>query len=414
MGQPELAEAGSAKWWILGGLWLLYASFGLIVASVAPMVIDIETSLDMSHAAMGSVMGAWQLVYIFAAIPCGMLLDRIGGRYALLMAAALIGVSALGRAVASDYWSFLIAVMVFGVGGPIISSGAPKVVAEYFTGSQRGFAMGVYMTGPAVGGVVCLTLTNAYFLPLFEMNWRYVMGLWGFVALGAGAIWWLLSTWLGVDQRAAANRVEATPQLQIMAELIKAPAVRVLLCMSVGVFLYNHGLNNWLPELLRQGGKTPVQAGYWAALPTLVGIAGSLLIPRLATPQRRFHILIFLCFAALLASVLLQTIDNLTLSSGLILQGVARSSLMTVLILTLVELPGIGEQRIGVASGMFFSAAEVGGMLGPLGMGVIYDATGGFTASLATLSVVSVAMIGGALYLRHLASESAGVSANLR
>ena len=405
MGQPEIAGHSSGKWWILGGLWLLYASFGLVVASVAPMVQDILQELSMSHSAMGSVMGAWQLVYIFAAIPCGILLDRIGGRYALLMAAALIGASALGRAFATDYWSFLLAVMLFGIGGPIVSSGAPKVVAEYFTGSQRGLAMGIYMTGPAIGGVVCLTMTNAFFLPLFDMNWRYVMALWGVVALVAGAIWWLLASVLQVDKRSAANRTESTPQLQIMAELIKAPAVRVLLMMSVGVFLYNHGLNNWLPELLKQGGKTSVQAGYWAALPTLVGIVGSLLIPRLATPARRFHILIFLCVAALLASVLLQALDNVTLTTGLILQGIARSSLMTVLILTLVELPGIGEQRVGVASGMFFSAAEVGGMLGPLGMGVIYDVSGGFSASLWSLSVVSAAMIGGALYLRTLAGR---------
>ncbi|XOV84873.1 MAG: CynX/NimT family MFS transporter [bacterium] len=405
MGQPESGRAAGGKWWILAGLWLLYASFGLVVASVAPMVQDILAELSMSHSAMGSVMGAWQLVYIFAAIPCGILLDRIGGRYALLMAAALIGASALGRAFATDYFSFLIAVMLFGVGGPIVSSGAPKVVAEYFTGSQRGLAMGIYMTGPAIGGVVCLTMTNAFFLPLFDMNWRAVMALWGVVALFAGGIWWLLASILQVDKRSAANRAESTPQLQIMAELIKAPAVRVLLLMSVGVFLYNHGLNNWLPELLRQGGKSAVQAGYWAALPTVVGILGSLLIPRLATPERRFHILIVLCLAALLASVLLQALDNITLTTGLILQGVARSSLMTVLILTLVELPGIGEQRVGVASGMFFSAAEIGGMLGPLGMGVIFDVTGGFSASLWSLSIVSAAMIGGAFYLKRLAGR---------
>ena len=75
MGQPEITAAVSGKWWILAGLWLLYASFGLVVASVAPMVQDILTELSMSHSAMGSVMGAWQLVYIFAAIPCGILLD---------------------------------------------------------------------------------------------------------------------------------------------------------------------------------------------------------------------------------------------------------------------------------------------------------------------------------------------------
>ena len=87
------SEVKSAKWWILAGLWLLYASFGLIVASVAPMVGLIEQDLGISHAAMGSVMGAWQLVYIFAAVPCGVLLDRIGGRQALLIGALLITAS---------------------------------------------------------------------------------------------------------------------------------------------------------------------------------------------------------------------------------------------------------------------------------------------------------------------------------
>ena len=120
------------KWWVLFGVWLLYASFGLIIASVAPMVRLIEASLGISHSAMGSVMGAWQLVYIFAAIPCGMLLDRIGAKTALLLGALLIAASAVGRAFASDYLSFLLAVMLFGVGGPIISSGAPKVIAQWF------------------------------------------------------------------------------------------------------------------------------------------------------------------------------------------------------------------------------------------------------------------------------------------
>ena len=73
--------------------------------------------------------------------------------------------------------------------------------------------------------------------------------------------------------------------------------------MGVGVFMFNHGLNNWLPELLRSHGLPIAQASYWAALPTVIGIVGSLLIPRLATPARRFRILLVLCLAALLASL---------------------------------------------------------------------------------------------------------------
>ena len=100
--------------------------------------------------------------------------------------------------------------------------------------------------------------------------------------------------------------------------------------MSVGVFFFNHGLNNWLPELLRSGGMTLLQAGYWAAIPTLIGLMGSLLIPRLATPGRRFQILIILSLVAAGASILLHFQSEPLLFTGLLLQGLARSSLMTV------------------------------------------------------------------------------------
>ncbi len=400
-----MTDFPGARWLVLAGLWLLYASFGLVAASLAPLVMHIEPDLDISHTAMGSVMGAWQLVYIFTAIPCGILLDRIGGRAALLIGALLIAGSAVGRAFADDYLSFLLAVMLFGVGGPIVSSGAPKVVAGLFTGSQRGLAMGIYMTGPAIGGVVSLTLTNAFFLPLFDMNWRLVMLLWAGCAASAGIIWWLLASLVGVHQSEQHTSSVRIPQLQVMRELVCAPAVRVVLLMSVGVFLFNHGLNNWLPELLRQGGMSAIDAGYWAALPTVVGIMGSLLIPRLATPGRRFQILGGLCMAALIASMMLQSTDQLILTSGLILQGIARSSLMTVLVLTLVELPEIGEQRVGIATAMFFSAAEIGGMLGPLGIGVLYDISGTFNGALTVLTVVAGVMIMATVYLARLANS---------
>ncbi len=400
-----MIDSASGKWLVLAGLWLLYASFGLVVTSLAPLVLYIEPELDISHTAMGSVMGAWQLVYIFTAIPCGILLGLIGGRAALFIGALLIAGSAVGRAYAYDYWSFLLAVMLFGVGGSIISAGAPKVVTGLFTGSQRGLAMGIYMTGPAIGGIVSLTTTNALFLPLFDMNWRLVMLLWAACATGAAIIWWVLATAAGLQRKKQYKSSVSVPQFQLVRELISVKALRVILLMSVGVFLINHGLNNWLPELLRQGGMSATQAGYWAALPTVVGILGSLLIPRLATPKRRFHILGGLCMAALIASVMLQSTDQVILTTGLILQGIARSSLMTVLVLTLVELPEIGEQHVGLATAMFFTAAEIGGVLGPLGIGVIYDLSGSFDSALMALAVVAAAMIIFTLYLARLAGS---------
>ena len=57
---------------------------------------------------------------------------------------------------------------------------------------------------------------------------------------------------------------------------------------------------------------------------------------------------------------------------------------------------------MGRASGLFFSAAEVGGVLGPLGLGLIYDLTHGFDAGLYTLTVVATLMLLGTLRLSRL------------
>ena len=378
--------------------------FGLVAASLAPLVVPIELDLGISHAAMGSLMGAWQLVYIFSAVPGGMLLDRLGVRYALLIGILFIALSAFGRALATDYWTFLLAVMAFGIGGPIISSGAPKLVTELFTGSQRGLAMGIYMTGPAMGGVIALAGTNAWLMPLFDHSWRAVMNLWAGVTVAVGLVWLALATvWLKPTTSEASSA--SSPQFQVMRQLILSRPVQVVLLMSVGVFLFNHGLNNWMVELLRMHGMTAEAAGYWATIPTLVGIVGSLVIPRLATPDRRFGILLTLCLIAVVSSLLLQLSDEVPLSVGLILQGIARSSMMTVLILTLVELPGVGDRYAGIASGMFFSAAEVGGVLGPLGLGMLYDITGDFEAALYLLTVVAALLGAGSIYLKRLAQR---------
>ncbi|MEZ5559553.1 MAG: MFS transporter [Pseudomonadales bacterium] len=390
------------RWLLLLGLWLCYFSFGAIIASLAPLVPVIQADLELSHAAMGSIMGAWQLVYIVAAIPGGMLLDRLGARAALLAGVALVAASALGRAFAVDYWSMLLAVMLFGAGGPIISSGAPKLVTEIFEGSSRGLAMGIYMTGPTLGGVAALTLTHPVLMPLLHGDWRAVLLVWALLAVLAGAVWWAIATYAarrlpGFDQ--SRESVSATQGSAPIRSILQLGSVRLVLAMSVGVFLINHGLSNWLPEMLRTGGMSATAAGNWAALPMLVGAIGSLIIPRLATPSRRFRILTLLCLSTAVASAALTVVNPAVLSVALVLQGLVRASLMTVLILTLMELPGLDPRHAGTASGLFFSAAQVGGVLGPVGLGWLYDLTGSFDPGLYALTAVAVAMLLGTLRL---------------
>ena len=383
------------RWLLLAGVWGLYASFGLVASCLSPLVSLVEHELGISHAAMGSVLGAWQLVYMFAAIPCGLLLDRLGSRFALSIGITLIALSALARSVSDDFTTLLLSVMAFGLGAPLISTGAPKIITEWFEGSSRGLAMGVYATGPAIGGAVALTLTHSLLLPWLG-DWRELMRLWAGVAAVSGVFWVAVTSHPKFHEAEERRRgTAALPQLSAMRELGALPDVRLLLAMGAGTFMISHGVGSWLPALLNARGMTTIEAGYFSAIPTAIGVGSALLIPRLAIPPRRQRILFALVATSALSTLFLQMDARPSLLAGLMLQGAAATVLTPILVLTLLELPGVGERRAGTASGLFFSAAQIGGVLGPMGVGALYDLSGGFGLGLAGLMVVAIGVLVG-------------------
>jgi cyanate permease len=382
------------RWVMLFGVWLLYFSFGLTVSGMAPLVPLIAKDLGISYSAIGGVMGAWQFVYIFSAMPCGALLGKYSPRWMLFAAAITIAVSGLLRGSATGNLSLFLAVAFFGIGGPMISVGAPKTVSQWFAGKERGISMGLYVTGSALGSVTALSLTHSVILPLMHGSWRAtVFAYSGFIV--AASFVWLAITAHPVSR--AADRLHATgpkqSQRRVFRELLRIRTVRIILMMSVGMFFYGHGLGNWLPEILRTSGMIPKTAGFWASIPTTVGIFASLLVPRFAIPERRLPLIFFLFAAECCASILLRSSPGMLLGLGLVLQGIARGSLTTIAVLLLVETPGVGSRNAGAASGMFFSAAEIGGVTGPLTIGALYDATGGFSASLTTLTAITMGLM---------------------
>ena len=99
------------------------------------------------------------------------------------------------------------------------------------------------------------------------------------------------------------------------------------------------------------------------------------------------------CHGAVVATVCLHAAAGPVLAFGMVLQGIARSALMTVTVLTLVEMRGVGERNAGTASGLFFASAEIGGVGGPVLLGVTYDLTGGFDLGLWMLTAVCCALL---------------------
>ncbi len=374
---------------ILAGVWGLYYAFSLAIASIAPLVYLIMSDLGLNRGEMGTLLAAWQFVFILVAVPCGGLLDRFGPRRMMLAAALIIALSMVMRGIAVDYWTLLAAVMVFGIGGPLISSGAPKVVSLWFTGKERGLALGIYFTGNACGAMTAIGLANSVLLPAVGGHWENVMFLFSGIVVLSGVIWFAISS------RAPARAMEVLqtrgrkqrPQ-EAFVELARDPSVRFILLLGLLVFFHNHGMYQWLPDLLHSHGMTPAQSGYWAIIPALVGMISAVTIPRAAVPARRFGILCALFCGAALAVLLIWSGSTFLLATGLVLQGLCRGAVISIVLLLLMDASDGESNRVGSASGLFFSIGEIGGVLGPVSVGVLAHWSGGFDLPLLMMFVI--------------------------
>ena len=228
------------RWAILGGVWLIYFSFGLLAAAMAPLVSVISQDLGLSYTSMGFILGAWPLVYIVAALPCGALIDRVGLRWSLFLAAAIMTASGLLRAVSTSSTSLFLAVAIFGIGGPLISVGAPKAIAQWFRGSDRGLAMGIYITGPALGSMLALSLSNSVLMPWTGGDWRDVMLIYSAVVVAAGLVWFALASHpvSRAVERSESARGSIAEQLAVFGQLLRLRSVQLVLTMSVGIFFF--------------------------------------------------------------------------------------------------------------------------------------------------------------------------------
>ena len=390
------------RWVMLGLLWLLYCVFGMVVRSASPLVTPMLRDLQMTYGQMGIVLGSWQLTYIGVAIWAGVLLDRWGIRRSLFFGTVVIGISALLRFFPTGFGSLLAAVALFGVGGPMISIGAPKTIALWFQGRSRGTAVGIYTTGPWVGGVIALAATHPLVMPLTGHSWRLTFVCYGLLTLGVALLWWFLAR----EARPEARPKSDEPLRRVFANLIRVGNVRLILLAGLATFAVVHGFTSWLPRILETKAMSPSLAGLNASVPFVASIPAVLLIPRITPAGRRRPVvaLLSLCAAAAMVLVVATPVPAVI---GLLLFGASGMSLLPVLMLVLMDTPEVGARHMGTAGGIFFCVAEMGGFLGPLVVGALVDCTGSFLAGSLCLSSLALGVAVLILCVREPAAAAA-------
>lgn len=388
----SLPPRARGRWAMLAAVWGVYAGFGLVAGSLAPVVADVQADLGLSKSAMGLVLGAWQLVYLVSAVPTGAFIRRVGLRWSVALSAVVVCASGMLRAGAGGFGTLYAAVALFGFGGPLISIGAPQLIGEWFDATERRTAVGVYTTAPSVGMMFAMFTANGVFVPLFG-SWRPTLVLYGAMAGVTGLVWLSVSATVGARSRRPVDSAAAGAAAALGSRaLLRLPVVRLVLVLAVGSFLFSHALGNWMVRMLQDGGRSAATAGTLAAFTTLVGIGATAVVPRLATAERRVALLVGVYLLGAVAVAGMTFVTGSAVLGLLIGLGIARASSLPMAMLVLMDAPEVGPRNMAAAGGLYFTAGEVGGVLGPLLVGVVADASGGFRAPALALAVVALAL----------------------
>jgi len=394
------------RWVMLALAWLLNLAFGTVQSSIAPLVTPILADLHISYSQMGVILGAWPLTYMVTASIGGAIIDRWGIHKSLFLGTVIIGLSASLRYFANGFVILFLCVALFGLGGPMISIGSPKTIATWFRGRGRSMAVGVYMTGSAIGRFLVLSLTNSLVMPLSRDSWRLTFVIYGFLAFAAALAWRVLAR----DIKPT-GVTESTSITNVFTSLIKVRNVQLILMIGFLSMVIGHGFTNWLPKILETGGLSPEVAGFTASIPVLTGIPAVLLIPHLTPPHLRGRIAALLSVLGAIVLFIITTSSGGLLVTGLGLYGLFFRCTMPLLMLVLMDLPEVGSRYMGAAGGMYFCIAEIGGFVGPSIMGAIVDLTGNFLIGVSLMAGLSVVTGIMALLLRTKTNLHHDVSA---
>lgn len=387
------------RWSILALSWFIFVCHGLVSTTLSAIVTPVRNDLNLSYSQMGFILGIWQLVYTIVALPLGFLIDRIGIYKSLLIASSIIAISAILRSYAFNFETLTIAVALFGVGGSIVSVGATKVVSVWFSGKERGTATGIIFTGGTIGSVATLSLTNSVVIPAVG-NWRNANLIYGLFSFLVAAVW----AFLGHRSPHSSNKpaVSTAVKGESLRDLRSSFTTNVVLLVIIGVssFLVSHGLAQWLPTILEQGGMTDAQAGFAVAVFNVFMVLGTLLSTRLPYLLKSNKMTILLLIIVQGISVLaISFVSGPLLWIVLALKGLS-GGFVPLISLVLMDLPEVGQARMGLIGGLLFSVGEIGGFGGPALMGMFKDITGTFTVGLVFLGVVCEAMILPAILLK--------------
>jgi len=359
---------------VLVGVLALAANLRTALAGYPPLLETVRADLGISAGLAGFVQAGAVLMMAVGSFTGSAVGARIGRERALGIAVGLVAAGSLLRGVAALAALVGGSVLVglgIGLAGVLITGVVKEHLAE-----RAGAATGGYVVSMMVGA----TVSSAVAVPLATAlgGWSFSLAAWAVPAVLAVALWVPVASRMPADG----------PNAEYGALPWRDPFARLIACYQAGTSLMFYGWLTWLSPYYEGQGWTAGRAGLLLAVWSVAQIPAALFVPALAERNRRWRFWAGLTLTCGLTGTLGALLLPMPLLVGpwiwVVLMGIgvgAGFPMGLAVIAWRSPDPAAAAATSGLALGVGYTAAG----LGPLLMGVLIDATAGYTAAIALL-----------------------------
>ncbi len=379
----------SYRWVVLLAFMVVVAVNQLTWITFAPITSAAASYYGVSDLSIGLLSMSFMVVYLFMSFPASWCIDTYGIRVAVGIGAALMGIFALLRGLASSSFTWVfIAQIGIAVGQPFILNAVTTVAARWFPIRERATAAGLGSLAIYVGIMAGMALTPVLTLAT-SINTMLV--IYGVAAVIVTLIFLFTARERPPSPPCPPEQDERSLVLDGFKQMIRQKDFIILLTIFfIGLGAFN-AVTTWIENILHPRGFSITQAGNVGGLMIVGGIVGALVLPTLSdrTRKRTPFIVVSLIGATL-------GLVGVTFASG---YGLLLFSAFVLGFFLLAAGP-IGYQYAaeitypapeGTSNGLLILMGQISGIIFILGMDSLKSpATGSMTASMIGLVVLMI------------------------
>ncbi len=153
----ESYKAYSYRWVVLAVFMYIAALTQLYWLNFSAIDTYVEDNLHISAFSTSLLTLVFPLVYVLLSLPAGMIIDRKGFKYSIVIGAIFTGIFSIVRIVNPySYTLLLISQIGISIGQPFIVNGITKLVAVWFPQKEDATAVGLGSLALFIGMVISL------------------------------------------------------------------------------------------------------------------------------------------------------------------------------------------------------------------------------------------------------------------